>query len=170
MNTSEKEGFEMDTRERDIRKAMELIEPYLKGEDEIQIAYDMLLAAINEDSPGTRRRKRSGMEIQTVEQWHEVTYDREAGHGNSPEDMPIYHLGVGYYRRPEPEFAGSLTCEKCGKKLHDHGWIDEGPEGHDVCPGDWVVTLRNGGGHLPLPIFALQKRHRHGASHPRRVS
>ena len=47
---------------------------------------------------------------------------------------------VRYYRRPEPEFAGTMDCPKCGKKLHDHGWIDTLEGGHIVCPSDWIIT------------------------------
>ena len=46
-----------------------------------------------------------------AEQWFAVTYDREAGHGIEPEDMPIYHLGVGYYRTPELD--GQDKCKNC---------------------------------------------------------
>ena len=76
-----------------------------------------------------------------VERWWQVTYDREAGHGINPEDMPIYHLDVGYYRRPEePEHAGLTVCHHCEKTMHDHGWIDTLEGGHVVCPGDWIIT------------------------------
>lgn len=74
-----------------------------------------------------------------AEQWFEVTYDREAGHGITPEDMPIYHLGVGYYRRPEGAFSGENVCPYCEKPLHIHGWIDTIQGGHVVCPGDWII-------------------------------
>jgi hypothetical protein len=75
-----------------------------------------------------------------AEQWFEVTYDREAGRGNEPQDMPIYHLNVGYYRRPEREFAGENPCPHCEKPLHIHGWIDTLEGGHVVCPKDWIIT------------------------------
>lgn len=45
---------------------------------------------------------------------------------------------VGFFRRPEPEYAGDTVHQQCGRRWRDHGWIDEG--GHTVCPGDWVVT------------------------------
>jgi len=76
--------------------------------------------------------------ISEAEQWFEVTYDREAGHGCAPEDMPIYHLSVGYFRRPD--IAGRRHCEKCGKIMDAHGWIDTLEGGHIVCPGDWIIT------------------------------
>jgi hypothetical protein len=72
-----------------------------------------------------------------AEQWFEVTYDREAGHGITPEDMPIYHLSVGYYRRPDVD--GSTMCKFCGETMHNHGWIDTLEGGHNVCPGDWII-------------------------------
>lgn len=73
-----------------------------------------------------------------AEQWLKVTYDREAGHGNEPEDMPIYHLGVGYYRTPELD--GQDKCEHCGDIMHNHGWIDTLESGHIVCSQDWIIT------------------------------
>ena len=72
-----------------------------------------------------------------AEQWKKVTYDREAGHGNAPEDMPIYHLGVGYYRLPELD--GQDKCKHCDIIMHDHGWIDTLEGGHIVCPEDWII-------------------------------
>lgn len=74
-----------------------------------------------------------------AEQWFKVTYDREAGHGNEPEDMPTYHLGVDYYRRPEPEYSGDRLCPHCESSMHVHGWIDTLEGGHVVCPKDWII-------------------------------
>lgn len=45
---------------------------------------------------------------------------------------------VRYYRRPGRD--GQLPCEKCRRKMHDHGWIDTLEGGHVVCPGDWIIT------------------------------
>ena len=73
-----------------------------------------------------------------AEQWFKVTYDREAGHGIAPEDMPIYHLDVGYFRHPE--ISGTTICKHCGKTMHEHGWIDTLEGGHIVCPNDWIIT------------------------------
>ena len=73
-----------------------------------------------------------------AEQWFEVTYDREAGHGITPGDMPIYHLGVGSYRTPD--LVGQDKCKFCGDIMHNHGWIDTIQGGHTVCPGDWIIT------------------------------
>ena len=72
-----------------------------------------------------------------AEQWFKVTYDREAGHGIKPEDMPIYYLEVGYYRTPDLD--GQTKCKHCGVIMHDHGWIDTLEGGHIVCPGDWII-------------------------------
>ena len=71
-------------------------------------------------------------------QWWKVTYDKEAGHGNEPEDMPICHSGVGYYRTPCLD--GQDKCKECGDIMHNHGWIDTLEDGHIVCPGDWIIT------------------------------
>ena len=48
---------------------------------------------------------------------------------------------VRYFRRPD--VSGDILCDKCGRKMNDHGWIDtlEGNSGAQVvCPGDWVIT------------------------------
>lgn len=78
-----------------------------------------------------------------AEQWFSVTYDREATHGFEPENNPIYHLDVDYYRNPD--LAGKTKCSHCGMIMHVHGWIDTPEEGgHVVCPGDWIVTDTKG--------------------------
>jgi len=46
---------------------------------------------------------------------------------------------VRYYRDP---YANSqYQCLKCGHIMHEHGWIEDG---QIVCPGDWIVTDREG--------------------------
>lgn len=45
---------------------------------------------------------------------------------------------VRYYRRPDLD--GESFCPKCSKTMHDHGWIDTLEGGHNVCPGDWIIT------------------------------
>ena len=45
---------------------------------------------------------------------------------------------VRYYRRPDDN--GERACEKCGKIMHKHGWVDTLEGGHIVCPGDWIIT------------------------------
>ena len=45
---------------------------------------------------------------------------------------------VRYYR--DPLIDGKVDCHKCGKSMHDHGWIDTLEGGHIVCPGDWIIT------------------------------
>lgn len=47
---------------------------------------------------------------------------------------------VRYFRRPEPEYAGTKVHEACGRTWHEHGWIDTLEGGHTVCPGDWIIT------------------------------
>lgn len=44
---------------------------------------------------------------------------------------------VRYYRRPDDD--GERKCEKCGRIMHAHGWIDTLEGGHIVCPGDWII-------------------------------
>jgi hypothetical protein len=45
---------------------------------------------------------------------------------------------VRYYRLPDD--SGKRICEKCGRHMHVHGWIDTLEGGHIVCPGDWIIT------------------------------
>ena len=44
---------------------------------------------------------------------------------------------VRYYRNPE--VIGFSKCF-CGQIMDDHGWIDTLEGGHNVCPGDWIIT------------------------------
>ena len=45
---------------------------------------------------------------------------------------------VRYYRRGDD--SSERPCEKCGVRMHEHGWIDTLEGGHVVCPGDWIIT------------------------------
>ena len=45
---------------------------------------------------------------------------------------------VRLYRRPD--IAGGTECNHCHKIMHIHGWIDTLEGGHNVCPGDWIIT------------------------------
>jgi len=72
-----------------------------------------------------------------AEQWFKVTGDEKAMHGRKPEDLPIYHLQVGYYRHPKLD--GQIKCKRCGDIMHIHGWIDTLEGGHIVCPSDWII-------------------------------
>jgi hypothetical protein len=51
---------------------------------------------------------------------------------------------VRYFRHPQID--GRSICDKCGKTMHDHGWIDSSGGGQNVCPGDWVITDEVGKG------------------------
>lgn len=55
---------------------------------------------------------------------------------------------VRFFRHPE--FTGGDRHIVCGRKWHEHGWIDEGP-GYGVCPGDLVVTTPEGR-HFPFRV------------------
>ena len=61
-------------------------------------------------------------------------------HGSSTQFEPFPSEGkvVRYYRRPDD--IGSRVCEHCGNTMHVHGWIDTLEGGHNVCPGDWIIT------------------------------
>lgn len=48
---------------------------------------------------------------------------------------------VRYFRRPD--ISGESPCISsipCLFTMHEHGWIDTPEGGHNVCPGDWIIT------------------------------
>lgn len=45
---------------------------------------------------------------------------------------------VRYFRHPD--VAGTEECHLCARTMHDHGWIETLEGGHNVCPGDWIIT------------------------------
>ncbi len=45
---------------------------------------------------------------------------------------------VRFYRHPD--ISGSTKCKHCGGEMQAHGWIDTLEAGHNVCPGDWIIT------------------------------
>ena len=50
---------------------------------------------------------------------------------------------VRYFRHPNvpgTDFHREANNKGCGRMFHDHGWIDTLEGGHNVCPGDWIIT------------------------------
>jgi hypothetical protein len=47
---------------------------------------------------------------------------------------------VRYFRHPD--FRGDDVDPACGKRWHDHGWIDNGGDGITVHPGDYVYAKK----------------------------
>ena len=45
---------------------------------------------------------------------------------------------VRYFRRPD--ISADKICRECGRFMEVHGWIDTLEGGHNVCPGDWIIT------------------------------
>ncbi len=45
---------------------------------------------------------------------------------------------VRYFRHPY--ISSDSICSKCGIVMNKHGWIDTLEDGHNVCPGDWIMT------------------------------
>ena len=60
--------------------------------------------------------------------------------GDHPDDGGADTEGevVRYFRHPDK--PSDEPCAQCGAKYHDHGWIDTLEGGHNVCPGDWIIT------------------------------
>ena len=46
---------------------------------------------------------------------------------------------VQLYNHPIQQRNADL-CQHCGVKMSNHGWIDTLEAGHNVCPGDWIIT------------------------------
>lgn len=67
-------------------------------------------------------------------QWHK--------NGDHPDDGPADTEGavVRYYRHPDVPGRSAHDVATCGRVWHDHGWIDTLEGGHNVCPGDWIIT------------------------------
>ena len=71
--------------------------------------------------------------------------------GDHPEDAPWrpyedtgltpteMRAGKIVRRFRHPDIPGEQSCSKCGSLMNDHGWIDTLEDGHNVCPGDWII-------------------------------
>ena len=72
-------------------------------------------------------------------------------------------LVVRYFRHPDhPGDQQHNGPDGCYQRWHDHGWTDDAPEGHTVCPGDLVVDLPDGGHEvLKLGSGAYRDRNDH---------
>ena len=57
----------------------------------------------------------------------------------SPENSALCEGAVVRYFR-HSDIPGAQVCSKCGNTMHVHGWIDTFEDGHNVCPGDWIIT------------------------------
>jgi len=62
---------------------------------------------------------------------------------------------VRYFRHPE--IPGNTICSICGKYMHEHGFIDLGPGGYTVCPGDWILTGATNGLYVPFSRTQLNE-------------
>jgi hypothetical protein len=61
---------------------------------------------------------------------------------------------VRYFRLPEMD--GQDICMYCNRMMKDHGWIDTLGGGKTVCPGDWVITGKDGD-HYPCKAAVFEK-------------
>ena len=62
---------------------------------------------------------------------------------------------VRYFR--QPSISGETICKDCGKKIHDHGWLDTGGEGAKVSPGDFVLNREGGAVWATKPDYFFDK-------------
>ena len=62
---------------------------------------------------------------------------RPAKEGETLDDVLSEGKIVRYFRHPD--INGRTICSKCNKTMHEHGWIDTLEDGHNVCPGDWII-------------------------------
>lgn len=79
-------------------------------------------------------------------------FEDTGAHPTEPREGKV----VRYFRHPN--FPGEEKCYVCGKRYHDHGWIDCGSVGLNVCPGDFVATLPEGGFKIWTQL-AFEKHH-----------
>lgn len=61
-----------------------------------------------------------------------------SGIDNKADVSKIEGKVVRRYRIPNND--GQKRCQKCGQRMHYHGWIDTLEGGHIVCPADWIIT------------------------------
>jgi hypothetical protein len=54
------------------------------------------------------------------------------------EEFPSEGKIVRYFRHPD--VPGESKCKYCGCTMFNHGWIDTYEGGHNVCPGDYIIT------------------------------
>lgn len=82
----------------------------------------------NGDHPGDYANGRDGFENDDLRTWT----------GEEAKALGWEGEVVRYYRHPNDN--GERACDKCGVRMHEHGWIDTLEGGHIVCPGDWIIT------------------------------
>ena len=70
-------------------------------------------------------------------QWHRNGDHPDDFSDRGCPDMPDCE-GMVVRRYRNPNHPGDSECPECGRRMHDHGFIEEG--GHRVCPGDWIIT------------------------------
>lgn len=95
----------------------------------------------NGDHPDDRVGARE-VDVVAFGDQHPDFFDGE-DHGPIPADAPIYERLEGavvrYYRHPS--VPGDEIHYGCHRLWHDHGWIDSGGLGRNVCPGDWIIGV-----------------------------
>ncbi|KKK98314.1 hypothetical protein LCGC14_2643990 [marine sediment metagenome] len=84
---------------------------------------------------------RSKPKVIKAYRWHQNgdhPDDAETPIDQRTQPWPKEGLVVRRFRRPD--IPGDRPCKHCSVPMHDHGWIDTLEAGHNVCPGDWIIT------------------------------
>ena len=81
--------------------------------------------------------------IEATQWWQNGDHPEDAATEVADGNSKIVREGkvVRYFRRPD--IRGESPCVSatpCRFTMHDHGWIDTLEGGHNVCPGDWIIT------------------------------
>lgn len=67
-------------------------------------------------------------------------HPRDASYIIDGSEGPFLSEGSIVRRFRHPDISGQTPCSKCAHTMHDHGWIDTLEDGHNVCPGDYIIT------------------------------
>ena len=116
---------------------------------------DEFLAVVWPTSSTTMSFRRKSETIQASRWWMNGDHPDDASVLIKGDAGPFLSEGkvVRRFNRHDVDHAG--LCPHCNHIFHipggsdaDHGWIDGGPGGRIVCPGDWILTI--GDQHFPI--------------------
>lgn len=106
----------------------------LPGADPIKTGY--------ESAHRSRKYRKLPVVIEAA-QWFENgdhPHDNSVQINNDVDGDSFLSEGAIVRRYRHPDDPGERSCQHCGRIMHDHGWIDTLEGGHNVCPGDYIIT------------------------------